>query len=397
MPLLKTLLPLLMLTVLICADPRQVLQGPCPKTKVMPNFQLRKFMGVWNGFKTYKSNSADYGTEAMKCVRREYSPADNGGFRFTITGDVTVNKKRLTVNYTGEMVSTIGSGSNYQARYHVRVDEKGTSGGADTLYTIQFTDYKRYAIVEICKPVRLSGSSGIVDMHIQDIHILTRSETVKPDLEREMDGKVKSLGWDPDRLEIKYDDQTCSKKTETKRVLPGPCPQRKMMPNFKLDDHMGDWYGYKTYNFRPGDKKCIHEKYTKTGTGEFLFVSKDISVVNNKTRANWYQGHMVSTTITGSSQSARFRYKNNKQNSGDAPPKYNIAYDDYTKYALIYYCESTKLPFGKEVHVEFLLVLTRSKTVELDLDEEIDRKVEETLNLNPTQLTKTYDQTCPDY
>ena len=394
MSLLKTLLPLLTLVVLISAEPRQLLNGTCPKRKVMPKFQLNRYMGVWNVFKTYKSNGAVFGTTAMECVQQEYFPADDGGFRFTIVGDVLTNEKKFTVNYTGEMISAIGSGSIYEARYYVRIDGNGSSSGAYTIYNILYSDYKRYAIINICKPVRFAGETGIAEMHVEEILILTHPGTVKLDLEQEMDGKVKSFGWDPDRLEKKYDDQTCSK--ETKRFLPGPCPQRKVMPNFRLDKHMGDWYGYKTYNFRPGDEKCIHEKYTKTGTDEFRFVSNNIRVVSNETKAKWYLGHMVSTEGKGSTQSASFR----SRNSRDASPTYNIVYNDYIKYALIYYCKSTRPSLAssaKEVHKEFLLVLTRSKTVEQDLDKEIDKKVEETLKLNPTKLTKTYDQTCPDY
>ena len=177
MPLLKTMLPLMLLAML--TDGQAILGGECPSFKPMTNFTINQYGGQW--FLYAFSSMLEPTT---KCDSVNYTILGPRQMNFTLNRTILRNSYLNNIPLRG--MATLGQNQSV-ASFNVIVP--GTRQ-VTSPSLILYTDYRHIAVSWSCHEV-ITSMGRLVN--IQRLSILTRVRQLGPVLTRQVEDVVENI------------------------------------------------------------------------------------------------------------------------------------------------------------------------------------------------------------
>jgi len=174
--------------------------------------------------------------------------------------------------------------------------------------------------------------------------------------------------------------------------LPGKCNQFQPMQNFKPEKFLGRWYEYaRHFTIYQAGTECNSDMYTdiSNSTGEVHWHVNSTGVTGGTGLLNHQYSQTGEVTLANPndpthSANLEFNYYARK-------PIYSVMITDYTRYAVVYFCEEKPFNFRQQ----YMWVMTRDRHPSQDLIDEAHTDIRARGFLWTTFQTVNQDN-CPD-
>nr|QLC28933.1 apolipoprotein [Spodoptera frugiperda] len=340
-----------------CTGPIEMV-GSCESVNIqgLSNINWLDYLGEWREVARYPQTA-----QTGQCNRAQYTAGLLSGLISVTNSQVTDGKLstisgQAVINDNGKMTVTINDNT---------VD-----------YYVLATNYEEYALVYTCQNIE-GGNRRVGSWQ------LSRTGSLTPDAQTAMNTIIHSSDvvdlFEGFYQPTKQDPDSCYNypdfdKTWEYVELPGKCDDRiKGVENFDLNRYTGEWIEVSRYPQPTQTGQCNRAKYEAINGGGISVTNRQ--VVNQ--RLATISGQAVASADGFGKLEVTF--------SDNSKSDYYVLATDYQNYALVYTCNS--LPNGNRRVGSW--VLSKTGSVGLEGQAEIDKVVSSTQGLHPTYYQKT--------